>query len=132
MNTLKQYLPSLGLVLATLLGSFVVQASDNELTLGEMLTLGSVFATAAATYIVPRAENATWLKPAVAVLGAIFTTVHAHLSGGISTSEWGLVGLAALGALGVVVTNKNVPLTSARTGEHKRLDVNPPIDPQTI
>lgn len=111
MSSLKEYLPSLGLVLASVLSALAVALGDDRLQLGEALGLGVVLTTAVATYIVPRAQNATWLKPAVAAVGALFGALVMYLTDNeLTSAEWPLVALAVLGALGVVVTNGGVPV----------------------
>lgn len=111
MSAIKEYLPSLGLVIASVLSALSVALGDDRLQLGEALGLGVVLTTAVATYIVPRAPRATWLKPGVAAAGALFGALVMYLTDNeLTVSEWPLVALAVLGALGVAVTNKQVPL----------------------
>lgn len=109
--TIKQYLPSLGLVLAAALSFLATALGDSTLTLGEALNLGIVILTGVATYIVPRLEGLEWLKPATAGGLAALQALVSLLTDGITSAEWMLIGLSVLGALGVAVTNKNVPLT---------------------
>jgi len=111
MQELKQYLPSLGLVIAAALSFMATALGDNTLTLGEALNLGIVILTGVATYIVPRLEGAEWLKPATAGGLAALQALVSLLTDGITAAEWMLIGLAVLGALGVAVTNKHVPVT---------------------
>jgi hypothetical protein len=111
-TSIKQYLPSLGLVLATVLGAGYTALQDNRIDASEFFMILTTFCTAVTTYIVPRAAGARWLKPAVAAVGAVITTLGAaFITDGISGQEWVLVVLSGLAALGVLGTNGQVPLT---------------------
>lgn len=113
-TSIKQYLPSLGLVLATVLGAGYTALQDNRIDASEFFMILTTFCTAFTTYIVPRAAGARWLKPATAVVGAVITTLGAaFITDGISGQEWVLVALSGLAALGVLGTNAQVPLTPA-------------------
>ena len=112
---LKELLPFLGLVLAVVLSYLTTALTDNRVNTEELLNLGIVLTNALTVYILPRLEGVLWLKPATAVTLALLQALTSYLTDGISASEWPLLGLAALGALGVVVTNKQVPLTRSNT-----------------
>lgn len=119
-NAIKQYLPSLGLVLVTVLSAGYTALQDNRIDASEVFMLLTTFCTAVGTYIVPRAAGARWLKPAVAALGALVNTLGAaFITDGISGQEWVLIVLSVLGALGVIGTNGQVPLT-------------PPVEPRAV
>jgi hypothetical protein len=112
LTAIKQYLPSLGLVLVTVLGAAYTAMQDNKIDASEFFMLATAFCTAVTTYIVPRATGAKWLKPAVAFVGAALTTAGAaFITDGINAQEWVLIALQALGALGVAGTNGQVPLS---------------------
>lgn len=117
MKALKQYLPVLGMVLATVLGALYVAVQDNVLTLSEILALAISLCGALTTYVVPRLETMQWLKVAVAgVTAALVFAVSALADGSISMSEWVQVGIQLLAGLGIVaMTNSNVPVTANRT-----------------
>lgn len=115
-SVIKQYLPSLGLVLATVLGAGYTALQDNRIDASEFFMILTALCTATTTYIVPRAVGARWLKPAVATAGAVISAAGAaFITSGISAQEWVLVILAGLAALGVIGTNGQVPLTPSRT-----------------
>lgn len=117
MKALKQYLPVLGMVLATVLGALYVAVQDNTLSLSEILALAISLCGALTTYVVPRLETMQWLKVAVAgVTAALVFAVSALADGSISMSEWVQVGIQLLAGLGIVaMTNSNVPVTANRT-----------------
>jgi hypothetical protein len=116
MKTIKQYLPSLGLVLVTVLGAGYTALQDNRIDASEFFMILTSLCVGLTTYIVPRATSAPWLKPAVATAGALISAAGAaFITSGISAQEWVLIVLAGLGALGVIGTNSQVPLTPART-----------------
>jgi hypothetical protein len=122
MRALKQYLPALSLVLATVLSALAAAWTDDRVTTPELLSLAVTALTAFSVYVVPRAVEAPWLKPAVAAVLAGVNAFQAFLTDGVSKAEWVLVALAILGALGVVVTNGQVPVTEpvaagSRAGE---------------
>lgn len=119
MKALKQYLPSLGMVLATVLGVLYTAMQDNVLSLSEFLMLMISLAGAVTTYIVPRAESIPWLKILMAgVTAALTFAVSALVDGSISTQEWVMVGIQLLAGLGLVAsTNAQVPITK---------DIEPP------
>lgn len=113
MKVLKQYLPALGMVLATILGTLYASVADNSLSLTEFLTIIISLVGALTTYVVPRLESALWLKTALAGLtAALVFAVSAVVDGVISPQEWVMVGIQLLAGLGIVAaTNKNVPVT---------------------
>lgn len=113
MKVLKQYLPALGMVLATILGTLYAAVADNSLSLTEFLTIIISLVGALTTYVVPRLESALWLKTALAGLtAALVFAVSAVVDGVISPQEWVMVGIQLLAGLGIVAaTNKNVPVT---------------------
>jgi hypothetical protein len=113
MKALKQYLPSLGMVLATVLGALYVAVGDNRLTLTEALTLAVSLCGAITTYIVPRLETVQWLKIAVSgVTAALVFAIAALADGSISMADWVQVGIQLLAGLGIVaMTNQHVPVT---------------------
>ena len=110
MERIKEYLPSIGMVAAAVAAVFVTAATDGRLTADEIGNLVLATLGAVLTYIVPRFQSVGWLKPLVAVLTAVAQYVLSVLNDGISMSEWGMIVLTALGALGVLATNRNVPV----------------------
>lgn len=113
MKALKQYLPALGMVLATVLGVLWAAVADNQLSLTEFLTIVISLVGALTTYVVPRLESALWLKTALAgVTAALVFAVSALVDGVVTPQEWVMVLIQLLAGLGIVaVTNKNVPVT---------------------
>lgn len=112
---LKQYLPTIAVIVASVLSVFVTAATDNVLTGTEvgnlfLATLGGVL-----IYLVPKLPGSVgyMLKTGVTVAIAIVQAVLSFSSNGISLSEYGQIGLTALAALGVVATTKFVPTTKA-------------------
>ncbi|MGB4951035.1 MAG: hypothetical protein WBO55_10425 [Rhizobiaceae bacterium] len=109
---LKQYFPVLGMVLATLLGSFYVALGDNIVDSSEMFIIAVSLCGAITVYVVPRFEQYPWLKPAVAAVSAALVAAGAAFAtDGISAQEWMFIATQVLAALGVVVTTKSVPST---------------------
>lgn len=112
MRVLKQYLPALGMVLATVLGSFYVALQDNTINASEWFMVGSSGLGAVTVYIVPRVHEFPLLKTIVAGLTLAFSAAGAaFITDGISGQEWVLIVLQLLAGLGVVATGKQVPLT---------------------
>ena len=113
MKALKQYLPALGMVLATVLGALYVAVSDNRLTLVETLTLLVSLCGAFTTYVVPRLQSLPWLKILISgVTAALVFAISALADGGLSMSDWVQVAIQLLAGLGVVaLTNQHVPVT---------------------
>ena len=108
----KQYLPVLGMVLATLLGAFYIALGDNKIEPSEWFMIVTQMTGSVTVYVVPRLATLTWLKPAVAaVTVGVSTAGAAFITDGISSQEWMNIGITVLGALGVVVTNSQVPVT---------------------
>jgi hypothetical protein len=112
---LKQYLPTIGLIIATVASVFVTSASDNVLTGTEIGNLFLALLGAVARYLVPRLPGKVGyaLKPVITFATAALQAALSYTSNGISMSEWAMVALTALAALGVVATNKYVPTTKA-------------------
>lgn len=113
MKALKQYLPALGMVLATVLGVLYSAFADSQLTLGEILALAVSLCGAVSTYIIPRLHSMLWLKTAVSGLtAALVFMVSAVADGPMTAQSWVMVAIQLLAGLGIVaVTNKNVPIT---------------------
>ena len=113
MKALKQYLPVLGMVLATVLGTLYSAVADNVLSLTEFLTIAISLVGALTTYVVPRLQTMPWLKVLLAgVTAALVFAVSALVDGSISSQEWVMIFIQLLAGLGIVaVTNKNVPVT---------------------
>lgn len=113
MKALKQYLPVLGMVLATVLGTLYTAVADSRLDLTEALTLAISLCGALTTYVVPRLQSAMWLKLAVSgVTAALVFAVSALVDGAISPQEWVMIVIQLLAGLGIVAaTNKYVPVT---------------------
>jgi len=111
MKKIKELLPALGLVVASVAGALAAVLTDNQITTPELLGLTLLVLAGFTTYIVPRVEGVTWLKPAIAAAFAGVEALGAVLSDGISGSEWVLVGAAVVGAVNVAVTNRLVPIT---------------------
>lgn len=114
MKALKQYLPTLGMVLATVLGVLYTAFADSQLTVGEILALALSLCGAVTTYVVPRLHTMLWLKTAVAgVTAALVFMVSAVAEGPMTAQSWVMVFIQLLAGLGIVaVTNKNVPVTT--------------------
>ena len=112
MRYIKPYLPSLGMVLATVLGALYAAFADNTLSLTEFLTLVISLVGAITTYIVPRLPQAPWLKTLLAgVTAALVFAVAALVDGEISSQEWVMVFIQLLAGLGIVAaTSKNAPI----------------------
>jgi hypothetical protein len=110
MERIKEYLPSIAMAVAAVVGVFVTASTDGHLTADEVGNLFLATLGAVLTYIVPRFPTVRWLKPAIAVATGVAQYVLSVLNDGISMSEWGMIVLTALGALGVAATNRNVPL----------------------
>jgi hypothetical protein len=113
-NSIKQYLPALGMVAATLLSSLWVALGDNVISASEWFVVTASGLGAFATYIVPRvSEGLPWLKIAVSgVTAAVVAAGAAFASNGISGQEWMMIGTQLLVGLGIVVgTGKQVPIT---------------------
>lgn len=110
---LKQYLPVLGMVLAAVLQTFMVAATDGKLSLTDFLTVAIAFLGALTTYVVPRLERFPWLKPVVAALtAALVFLVSALVDDHISVDEWMNTVVQLIAGLGIVaVGNKHVPVT---------------------
>jgi hypothetical protein len=111
---IKQYLPVLGMVLATFLSTFYIALGDNTIDASEWFMVATAGCGAASTYVVPRFVELTWLKPLVAgITAALSAAGAAFITSGISAQEWVVVGIQLLGGLGVVLSNSQVPLTPA-------------------
>ena len=118
MERIKEYLPSIGMAIAAVLSVFVASTSDNRLTSDEIGNLLLAALGAVLVYIVPRLPGAKWLKPAV---GATTAALQAALSmwvDGITANEWAQIILTALGFLGILATNKQVPLYTTRAARY--------------
>jgi hypothetical protein len=111
MDQVKQYLPVLLTVLAAVGSLFATAAADNILTLDEQGNLLLALLGAIALYVVPRLSTLTWLKPLVAGLTAALQFAISVWGDGVSMTEWTQIALTFLGGLGVLLTNKFVPLT---------------------
>lgn len=111
---LRQYLPALGMVLATVLGVGYTALQDNSISATEFFMIMTSLCGAVSTYIVPRVSTHKWLKPAVAALtAAVNAGAAAIVTPGISMQEWVMIGIQVLVGLGIVAsTNANVPLTA--------------------
>lgn len=114
-NTIKQYLPSLGMVFAAVLQALYTSLQDNRLSITEVLVLFYALTGAVTLYIVPRAQNAQWLKPVVAAATAALVAGQSALGDGVmSAQDWVTIAIQVLVGLGIVVaTNKQVPVTPA-------------------
>lgn len=110
MNRIKEYLPSLAMVVAAALSVFVSAAADNRLSADEVGNIALAILGAVVTYIVPRFATVLWLKPLVASVTAALQFALSVWGDGITMSEWAQIILTALGAAGVLLTNKNVPV----------------------
>lgn len=112
-NPIKEYLPVLGMLLATVLQVLYVALQDNVVTGVEALNLFIALVGAVTLYVVPRFPGVLWLKPVVAAItAALMVFADAMLSVGISPQTWVMAGIQFLVGLGIVAaTNKNVPLT---------------------
>lgn len=117
MEKIKPYLPALGMVLATVLGTLYSAVADNVLTLTEALSLVISVLGAVTTYIVPRLQSAPWLKTLIAGLtAALVFAVSALVDGIVSPQEWVMILIQLLAGLGIVATtSKNAPLYPSRT-----------------
>lgn len=114
MTRIKEYFPALAMVLAAALSFLATALLDNKLDAGEVGMTALLVLGAVNVYIVPRFTTVGWLKPAVAFTYAGLELLLTFLTDGITTSEIIQVILAGLGAIGVVATNKEVPLTATR------------------
>jgi hypothetical protein len=108
----KQYLPVLGMVLATVLGAFYIALGDNKIDPSEWFVIVTQMTGSVTVYVVPRLSTLLWLKPVVAAITvAVSTAGAAFISEGISAQEWVNIAIVFLGGLGVVLSNKKVPVT---------------------
>lgn len=110
MERIKEYLPSIGMALAAVLSVFVASTSDNRLTSDEIANIVLAALGAVVTYIIPRLQSVGWLKPAVAAITAALQFAISIWADGITMNEWAQIILTGLGALGVIATNRQVPL----------------------
>ncbi len=108
---LKAYAPSLGMILAAVLSYLAAALTDNVLTTAELGTACITALSALLVYVVPRLPGVLWLKPAISAALVLVNGIMAALTNGISGSEWVLIGLQVLGSLGVLATNRHVPVT---------------------
>lgn len=110
---IKQYLPSLGMLLATLLSAFYIALGDNVVSASEWFMVTAQGLGGITVYIVPRLATVTWLKPAVAAatLG-VSAAGAAFITDGINAQEWIVIAIQALAGLGIVLSsNGEVPMT---------------------
>lgn len=112
---LKQYLPVLGMVLATLLSTFYVALGDEVISPSEWFMVTTSFLGAVTTYVVPRFNEFAWLKTIVSAFTLAVTAAGAaFITNGISSQEWMMIATQFLVGLGIVVgTQGNVPKTPA-------------------
>lgn len=117
MSTIKQYLPTLGMVLAAVLQALYTSLQDNRLSISEVLVLFYALTGAITLYVVPKAESATWLKPAIAAVTAGIVALQTALGDGVlSAQDWVQIAIQIFVGLGIVaVTNKEVPVTPSNT-----------------
>jgi hypothetical protein len=111
MEQIKQYFPILATVLVAVASLFVTAASDNVITQDEFGNLILALLGAVGLYVVPRLVNLRWLKPLVTGLTGAAQFAFSVWGDGITMSEWVQIGLTFLGGVGVLLTNKYVPLT---------------------
>ena len=112
---LKQYLPTIALIVASVLSVFVTASSDNILSGTEIGNLFLALLAAVMLYLVPKLPGAVGylLKTGITAATAILQAALSFSSNGITMNEWAQVGLTALAALGVVASTKFVPTTKA-------------------
>ncbi len=114
-DAIKQYIPVLGMVAAALLGAFYIALGDNVIEPSEWFMIVTQVLGSFTVYVVPRLTTFTWLKPLIAGLTvAVSSAGAAFITEGINAQEWFSIGIALLGGLGVVVSNKQVPLTMSQ------------------
>lgn len=113
-HPLRQYLPVLGMILATILHVVYTAVADDVITALEALNICVALLGSILTYVVPRLPGLWWLKPAVAALTAgllVFVNVFQN-DGVVTTQTWVQAGIQILVGLGIVVaTNSEVPET---------------------
>lgn len=111
MDQIKQYFPVLATVLAAVASVFVSAATDNVITQDEWGNIILALLGALTLYVVPVLTTLAWLKPLVTGLTAAAQFAFSIWGDGISLNEWVQIGLTFLGGLGVLLTNKFVPVT---------------------
>jgi hypothetical protein len=114
MEQVKQYLPILATVLAAVASVFVTAASDNHISQDELGNILIALLGAITLYVIPRLAQVTWLKPLVTGITAALQFTFSVWGDGLTLSEWVQIALTFLGGVGVLLTNKYVPLTQAK------------------
>ena len=110
---LKQYLPVIALVVASLLSALQAASSDNVITGTELVNLIVATLGAIVLYVVPRLPGRVGyvLKTIVVFLIAALQALVSVMSDGVTLNEWTMIGLTALAAIGVAASTKYVPET---------------------
>jgi hypothetical protein len=109
---LKQYMPVLGMVLATVLSALFTAMQDNILSASEGMFLMISLSGAVTTYVVPRFSDVNWLKILMSGVTAALATAVALVSDGLNGQDWVMIAIQLLAGLGIVtMTNSAVPET---------------------